>query len=374
MHVPVEDWDDDACLQWLWREQYSADGSRATCEACGRERRFHRLRDRRAFACDSCGHQIYPTAGTIFERSRTPLGTWFRAVLLLLGPEPPDPQRLNETLAIRPAASRRMRAKLFAALAEPGDQSELIIRLHSTLATGVPLDKAPMTPAAPPNSREASVDRIRAAACRTFAENGVDGTRIVDIAEEAGVSTGIIHYYFKHKDDVLLAALRWANEQIEETLSRLPDSDAHSVERIALMLDLSVPYEGLLRDEMLLWLEVWVRARQHPMLVSESYAISQTWHRQMTDAIQRGAEHGALRPVAAPDEVAHRLIAAANGLGFKVAVGHGGMLPREVRRLLHRLAAEQLDVPFAAFQQAAKVARKNGAVPAPQEAALTPYG
>ena len=54
---------------------------------------------------------------------------------------------------------------------------------------------------------------ILAAACRAIARQGAEATRIADIAAEAGTSTGTVHYYFETKDDVLLAALKWANEQ-----------------------------------------------------------------------------------------------------------------------------------------------------------------
>lgn len=74
---------DDACLEWLWRQNHSADGRTAECPKCGRERRFHRVRSRHSYSCDSCGHHIHPTAGTIFHKSTTPLRSWFHAVFLL---------------------------------------------------------------------------------------------------------------------------------------------------------------------------------------------------------------------------------------------------------------------------------------------------
>lgn len=364
MHVLLEGWDEDACLDWLWRERFSADGAHTHCESCGRERRFHRIRSRRAFGCDSCGHQIYPTAGTVFGRSRAPLNSWFFAVSALLGPNPPTVKELSDSLGVGLSAARRMRGKVLAAVSDSGSEAELISSLQAVLAEGAP----PLAPTADDfqqsRAREDAVDVIRAAACRAFAENGVEGTRIVDIAEEAGVSAGIIHYYFPRKDDVLLAALQWANVQIERTLDQLAPAD--SVAAIAALLELSIPYEGVLRDEMLLWLEVWVRARQHPMLVSESYAISETWHRQMSDVIRKGAKERVFDPVATPDEVAHRLIAAANGLGFKAAVGHGGLRPPEVRRLLLRLASEQIRVPFRDLQSAGSRARRGGRGPIPE--------
>lgn len=74
---------DDACLEWLWRHLHSEDGSHAHCPKCEKERRFHRVKSRHSYSCDSCGQHVHPTAGTIFHKSTTPLTLWFHAVFLL---------------------------------------------------------------------------------------------------------------------------------------------------------------------------------------------------------------------------------------------------------------------------------------------------
>jgi transposase-like protein len=74
---------DDACLDYLWRQLHSADGSTADCPKCGKPRRFHRVKARQSYSCDSCGHHIHPTAGTIFEKSTTPLRLWFHAIFIM---------------------------------------------------------------------------------------------------------------------------------------------------------------------------------------------------------------------------------------------------------------------------------------------------
>lgn len=38
----------------------------------------------RAYACSNCGNHLYPTAGTIFEDTRTPLQMWFYAIYLFV--------------------------------------------------------------------------------------------------------------------------------------------------------------------------------------------------------------------------------------------------------------------------------------------------
>lgn len=74
---------DDACLDWLWRHLHSPDGETAECPKCKQVRRFHRVKSRQSYSCDTCGHHIHPTAGTIFEKSTTPLRVWFHAVFIL---------------------------------------------------------------------------------------------------------------------------------------------------------------------------------------------------------------------------------------------------------------------------------------------------
>jgi transposase len=74
---------DAACLEFLWRERYAPDGHTAHCPKCDRERRFHRVKSRPSYSCDTCGHHIHPTAGTIFHRSATSLDLWFYAFYLM---------------------------------------------------------------------------------------------------------------------------------------------------------------------------------------------------------------------------------------------------------------------------------------------------
>jgi len=75
--------DDAACLDKLWRERFAPDGNHADCPKCKRERKFHRIKTRACYACDSCGWQIYPTKGTIFQKSTTSLQLWFYAMYLM---------------------------------------------------------------------------------------------------------------------------------------------------------------------------------------------------------------------------------------------------------------------------------------------------
>jgi transposase len=75
--------DDRACLDYLWRQRFAPDGAHADCPKCGVTRKFHRVTDRPAYDCDTCGHHIHPTAGTIFHKSATSLHLWFYAMYVV---------------------------------------------------------------------------------------------------------------------------------------------------------------------------------------------------------------------------------------------------------------------------------------------------
>ena len=55
---------------------------------------------------------------------------------------------------------------------------------------------------------EETRSRLIDAASRSFAEHGYDGTRIAEIAREAGLSSGAIYAHFESKAELLLASLQ----------------------------------------------------------------------------------------------------------------------------------------------------------------------
>ena len=75
---------EDACLNHIFYARWPDGITVCDSEKCGNvERRHHRVEGRKAYACDYCGKHIYPMAGSIFEKSTTPLKLWFYAMYLM---------------------------------------------------------------------------------------------------------------------------------------------------------------------------------------------------------------------------------------------------------------------------------------------------
>jgi AcrR family transcriptional regulator len=62
------------------------------------------------------------------------------------------------------------------------------------------------------------------AAVRVFARNGFHGSRVGDIAEEAGVAHGLLYHYFRSKDEVLETIFRETWSGLVSETKRIEDS------------------------------------------------------------------------------------------------------------------------------------------------------
>jgi AcrR family transcriptional regulator len=200
-------------------------------------------------------------------------------------------------------------------------------------------------------------EAILAAACRAIIRRGVDGTRIADIAREAGTSTGTVHYYFDTKEDALTAALRWAHEQMYVNVDEVLGIGADPVSRLAALLESSVPYPGPAREEWVVFLGLWSRLLHRPDLIPEGESVELRWRSYFVEAVRSGTANGAFRPIASPDEVAERLVALVDGLGLKAVVGRPPTTPEHMRDVLLRFAAEQLGVGYEELERRARAVR-----------------
>jgi transposase-like protein len=72
--------DDDTCLEFVFKARYN---DKVFCVTCQKITNHYRRTGRKSYACEFCGNEIFPTAGTIFHKSPTPLRSWFYAMFLM---------------------------------------------------------------------------------------------------------------------------------------------------------------------------------------------------------------------------------------------------------------------------------------------------
>lgn len=96
------------------------------------------------------------------------------------------------------------------------------------------------TPARTRLSPEARRTQLLELGARLFATRSVDEISIDVLAEEAGISRGLIYHYFGSKQDFRLAVIRHAVEDLVEQTA--PPADGEPLERMLISLGVYVDY------------------------------------------------------------------------------------------------------------------------------------
>jgi AcrR family transcriptional regulator len=176
----------------------------------------------------------------------------------------------------------------------------------------------------------ARVDEILRAACRVVVAGGASDLRIGSVAQEAGVSRTLVHYYFTTRQELLRATFAYAEDlrvdALEEELAGIA-TGAERAER-ALMRTIDPALEA----NPALWNEVWSSLRYDDELrplVQERY---RAWAGRIVRLLEEGRRDGSVPASVDGEEAGWRLAAAADGID---SILYLGVLTRdEARELL----------------------------------------
>jgi AcrR family transcriptional regulator len=151
--------------------------------------------------------------------------------------------------------------------------------------------------------------RILDAAVQRIAREGIDDVRIARIAMDARVSAGLLHSPCASRDALLAEALEHSYERAGDARIAVAEGEPAPA-RLRAMIDQCLPLPGSLRDDWVLWVELWLRAARNPELratAARLYARMREW---FADTIRELA-------VDDPERLADRLLALIDGYGIR---------------------------------------------------------
>ena len=94
---------------------------------------------------------------------------------------------------------------------------------------------------------------------RVVLERGFGNTRVSDVAAALGVSTGLIHYHFSSKGELLAEALRFAADADIARVGKVLAGGSNALERLDRALRDYVP-GGSGEEVWVLWIDAWGHA------------------------------------------------------------------------------------------------------------------
>jgi AcrR family transcriptional regulator len=150
------------------------------------------------------------------------------------------------------------------------------------------------------------------AAYARIASDGFEGIRTRDVAADAGVNIGTLHYYFPGKEDLIRAAVRHTTAKFAATLSR----EGTPVEQLRSHLE---GLRKLLKTDQTLFAvssEIALRAARDPAIAEVVGQGERGWQTYLEDLVSRGVEQGSLDPGLESEGVAAVLVSAIKGLSM----------------------------------------------------------
>ncbi len=186
--------------------------------------------------------------------------------------------------------------------------------------------------------------------CQVVMDRGFANTRVSDVAAKLGVSTGLVHYHFTSKNQLLAEAFRHAANADLERLQHEISKATTAIAKLDKIFKLYSPVEA--EPGWMLWIDGWGEALRNDQLKRISQELDDEWKQALQIIITEGVANGEFA-CADPHGAAWRLAAILDGLAVQVTVHEGTISRSQLSSWVRTAASLELGLPQGAF-----VARK----------------
>ena len=175
-------------------------------------------------------------------------------------------------------------------------------------------------------------EEIMRSACTVIAAKGVVGLRVSDVARGAGVSPGIVHYYFENKLELIRAAFEDNfNRSLERRSLIFQNDSAHAADLLYELVESYCPADPVTIEAWHVWIELWAASLQDPELQSINDRAYSRWAAMIEELISRGQVRGELVE-GDLSRYADQLMGLLDGLAVQVLLGSHGMTVEKMKR------------------------------------------
>lgn len=171
---------------------------------------------------------------------------------------------------------------------------------------------------ASPNPDE-KAKKILDAVRTLLAKNGYAATTISQVAAEAGVSRGLLHYYFKNKEEMLA---RVVQKNMEVSVDLVEALFAQSETPQDLAAEITSALRGIVEsdpDFFNLFFEGWSVARQSPVVAQKLTSLYHQFREAIQGGLKEALTRGAISPAIQLDGLAALLTGIIDGIGLQMA-------------------------------------------------------
>lgn len=160
-------------------------------------------------------------------------------------------------------------------------------------------------------------EEILEAAVEQLISRGIGSVRIADVATSRDISTGLVHYHFATKNQLIAAAFAFEGGRDLAALERILANGMPPRERLARGLELYGP-TGDARGWRI-WIDGWSESLRNEALRTVIHDLNGTWVRAITGLLDEGVADGSIR---VPDTrvAASRILALVDGMSVRAVL------------------------------------------------------
>lgn len=189
--------------------------------------------------------------------------------------------------------------------------------------------------------------QILRAAARRIARDGVRGLRVNDVADEAGVSPGLLYYHFTDRSGLLGATLDYINSHANDVRALGGRGEASPFEELERQLLSELGDDQEVRENSAAWNELRALAVFEPDLQEPMRSTTSAWVDEVARSVAAVQGAGVRRTDDATDPVRTATILTALVEGLSNRWLAGGLSLEEAHSLLSEAAGRLVHAPTA---------------------------
>ena len=163
-----------------------------------------------------------------------------------------------------------------------------------------------------------------------IARRGYEAATVRDVAREAGLSTGVIAYYYEGKDALFAATLAAASRAFHARMDQALEAAEGPRAKLLAMAEAATPATPAGRRAHALWIDFWAQAARDPVLAALNTRMYDRWRSEMAECVRQGRRDGAFTGELEPEAFARGYAAVIDGLATH-AVLHQDVGPDDMR-------------------------------------------
>lgn len=134
--------------------------------------------------------------------------------------------------------------------------------------------------------------QLTRAAYKVVAQKGYYEFTVKDIAREAGLSTGMVHYYFKNKEALLLNLLKEINNNMTIFLNRAIRTSDDPREKLTIFMTQAFEVVNREKDYFYIIIDFWTQINKNERMKRANIKLFRSYRDELSKILEEGIARG----------------------------------------------------------------------------------